>query len=101
MRLLFIVPVLTLAVTLAASAQETTSLHLMPWPVNVQTSQSQPLVIQTSFSVSLGNASDPSLRRTVEIFLNDLRRHTGSLPLDFSTGEASGSVQLKVNSEHA
>src|SRR5436305_11283885 len=46
MRLLFIVPVLTLAVTLAASAQETTSLHLMPWPVNVQTSQSQPLVIQ-------------------------------------------------------
>src|SRR3954451_2562359 len=101
MRLLFIVPMLAVAVTLATSAQETTSLHLMPWPASVQTSQSQPLVIETSFSVSLGNGSDPSLRRMVEIFLNDLRRHTGSLPLDFSTGEVSGSVQLKVNSEHA
>src|SRR3954451_6858348 len=101
MRLLFIVPMLAVAVTLATSAQETTSLHLMPWPASVQTSQSQPLVIQTSFSVSLANGSDPALRRTVEIFLNDLRRHTGSLPLDFSTGEASGSAQLKVKSEHA
>jgi hexosaminidase len=100
MRLFFIIPVLALAVTLAASAQETTSLHLMPWPSSVKTSQSAPLVIQTSFTVGMGNASDPALRRAVEIFLNDLRRHTGSLPLDFSIGDAS-SAQLKVNSEHA
>jgi hexosaminidase len=89
-----------MAVTLATSAQETTSLHLMPWPTSVKTSQSPPLVIQTSFSVGIGNTSDPGLRRALEIFLNDLRRHTGSLPLDFTIGEAS-SAQLKVTSEHA
>ena len=100
MRLFFIVPVLALTVTLAASAQETTSLHLMPWPSSVKTSQSAPLVIQTSFTVGMGNTSDPALRRAVEIFLNDLRRHTGSLPLDFTIGDIS-SAQLKVNSEHA
>lgn len=99
MRLLFIVPMLLVAVTLATSAQETTALHLMPWPSNIKTSQSQPLVIQTSFSVGIGNSSDPLLRRVVEIFLTDLRRHTGSLPLDFTIENAS--AQLKVNGEHA
>ena len=101
MRLLFIVPMLVVAATLATSAQETTSLHLMPWPASIKTSESQPLVIQTSFTVGISNASDPGLRRTVEIFLNDLRRHTGSLPLDFSIGDSSSSAQFKVNSEHA
>src|SRR5256714_1691660 len=100
MRLLFIVPMLAVAVTLATSAQETTSLHLMPWPASVKTSQSLPLVIQASFTVGISNASDPGLRRAVEIFLTDLRRHTGSLPLDFTIGDNS-SAQLKVNSEHA
>jgi hexosaminidase len=91
---------LAVAVTLATSAQETTSLHLMPWPASVTTSQSPPLVIQTSFSVGIGNSSDPGLHRALEIFLTDLRRHTGSLPLDFTIGDAS-SAQLKVTSEHA
>ena len=100
MRLLFIVPMLAVAVTLATSAQETTSLHLMPWPATIKTSQSPPLVIQTSFTVGINNASDPGLRRAVEIFLTDLRRHTGSLPLDFTIGDNS-SAQLKVTSEHA
>ena len=100
MRLLFIVPMLAVAVTLATSAQETTSLHLMPWPASVKSRSPQPLVIQTSFTVGLANASDPGLRRAVEIFLNDLRRHTGSLPLDFTIGDV-GNAQLKVNSDHA
>jgi hexosaminidase len=100
MRLFFIVPMLAVAVTLATSAQETTSLHLMPWPASIKTSQSPPLVIQTSFTVGINNASDPGLRRAVEIFLTDLRRHTGSLPLDFTIGDDS-SAQLKVTSEHA
>jgi hexosaminidase len=100
MRLLFVVPILALAVTLATSAQETTSLHLMPWPASVKSSQSAALVIQTSFTVGIGNSSDPGLRPAVGIFLNDLRRHTGSLPLDFNVGDAS-SAQLKVNSDHA
>jgi len=99
MRLLFVVPMLVVAVTLTTSAQETAALHLMPWPANIKTSQSQPLVIQTSFSVGISNGSDPLLRRAVEIFLTDLRRHTGSLPLDFTIENAS--AQLKVNSDHA
>src|SRR5579872_5048620 len=90
---------LAVAVTLSTSARETTSLHLMPWPASVKMSQSPPLVIQTSFTVGITNASDPGLRRTVGIFLNDLRRHTGSLPLDFNIGDASTS-QLKVHSDH-
>ena len=98
MRLLSIVPILVLAVALATSAQETTALHLMPWPANIKTSQSPPLVIRTSFSVAISN-SDPLLRRAVELFLNDLRRHTGSLPLDFTIENAG--TQLKVNSDHA
>lgn len=98
-RLLFIVSMLAVAVTLSTSARETTSLHLMPWPASVKMSQSPPLVIQTSFTVGITNASDPGLRRTVGIFLNDLRRHTGSLPLDFNIGDASTS-QLKVHSDH-
>jgi hexosaminidase len=101
MRLFSVVLMLAMALTLAASAQETTSLHLMPWPASVKVSQSQPLVIQNSFTVGVGNASDPLLHRAVEIFLNDLRRHTGSLPLDFTIGDSSSSAQFKVNSEHA
>ena len=100
MRLLLLVPMLAVAVTLATSAQETTSLHLMPWPASVKVSQSQPLLIQNSFNVGVGN-SDPLLRRAVEIFLTDLRRHTGSLPLDFSIGDSSSSPQFKVSSDHA
>ncbi|HXF11953.1 MAG TPA: family 20 glycosylhydrolase [Terriglobales bacterium] len=100
MRLLLLVPMLAVAVTLATSAQETTSLHLMPWPASVKVSQSQPLLIQNSFNVGVGN-SDPLLRRAVEIFLTDLRRHTGSLPLDFSIGDSSSSPQFKVRSDHA
>lgn len=99
MRLLLAV-LLTFAISLAASAQENSSLHLMPWPASVETSRSQPpLLIQTSFSVGIGDAADPGLHRAVEIFLNDLRRHTGSTAVDFTVGDAG--AQLKVTSEHA
>jgi hypothetical protein len=100
--MLYIVAIIVaLAVSLTTDAQETSSLHLMPWPATVKTSQSPPFLIQTSFSVGLGNSSDPGLRRAVEIFLTDLRGHTGSLPLDFSISDVPGSVQFKVSSEHA
>src|SRR3984957_10398397 len=102
MRMLCIVAIIVaLAVSLTTDAQETGSLHLMPWPASVKTTaSSQPLLIQTSFTVGLRKASDPDLRRTVEIFLNDLRRHTGSLPLDFNISDDSGNAQLKVKSEY-
>ena len=71
MRVLYIVVIIVaLAVSLTTDAEETSSLHLMPWPASVKTTaSSQPLLIQTSFTVGLHNASDPTLRRAVEIFL--------------------------------
>jgi hexosaminidase len=103
MRMLCMIAIIVaLAVSLTTDAQEASSLHLMPWPASVKsTPSSQPLLIQTSFSVGLGNASDPALRRTAERFLNDLRRHTGSLPLDFNISNDFGNAQLKVKSEHS
>jgi hexosaminidase len=102
MRVLYIVVIIVaLAVSLTTDAEETSSLHLMPWPASVKTTaSSQPLLIQTSFTVGLHNASDPNVRRAAEIFLNDLRRHTGSMPLDFNISNDSGNAQLKVKSEH-
>jgi hexosaminidase len=100
-RFLLIIPMIAVAVTLATSAEETTSLNLMPWPASVKLSQSPPLLVQTSFTVGVGNASDPLLRSAVQIFLTDLRRHTGSLPLDFSIADSSSSAQFKVSSGHA
>jgi hexosaminidase len=85
----------------ATSAQEVQNLHLMPWPAGVKTvPASQPLLIETSFAVGLHDSSDPRLRRAVEIFLYDLRRHTGSSPLDFSISNESINVQLEVRSDH-
>ena len=101
MRKFYIVAIIVaLAISLKTDAQETGSLHLMPWPASVKSNQSsQPLLIQTSLTVGLHNASDPALRRAAEIFLNDLRRHTGSLPLDFGVNSDVASAQLKVSSE--
>jgi hexosaminidase len=83
------------------SAQQSDALHLMPWPASVNlTANSQPLLIQTSFAVGLRSDADPRLRRIIDIFLNDLRRHTGSLPLDFSITSDPGAAQLRVSSEH-
>ncbi len=99
MRLALIVPeVLMFAALLVA--QETRSVGLMPWPSNMKTTPGPELVIQNSFSVGLHN-NDPRLRKTAEIFLSDLRRHTGSLPLDFAITDQPGQAQLRINSQHA
>jgi hexosaminidase len=95
---------LLLASALSAStpAQGPPRLHLMPWPASVQVhAGSPPLIIQTSFAVAIDNSSDPRLRRAVEIFLNDLRHHTGFLPLDFSVADNLASAQLRVHSDRA
>jgi len=84
-----------------AAAQDTTTLHLMPWPASVETTpHSQPLVIQSSFTVALRDNSDPHLRRAAQIFLDDLRRHTGSTAIDFSIGNDSNTAVLTVGSDH-
>lgn len=101
MRIIWLAPIL-LMLSAIAIPEENTALQLMPWPASVKTSSdSQPLLIQNSFTIALKNSSDPRLRRTAEIFLNDLRRHTGSLPLDFSISNDATNAQLRISSEHA
>ena len=102
MRMLYVVAIIVaLANSLTTNAQETSRLRLMPWPASVKTTPpSPPLLIQNSFTVGLHNSADPRLRRAAEIFLNDLRRHTGSLPLDFQISNDVRNAQLGVNSEH-
>jgi hexosaminidase len=95
---MIVLEMLTFATLVAA--QETRPVRLMPWPSNLKTQPGGELIIQTSFSVGLHN-SDPRLRKAAEIFLNDLRRHTGSLPLDFTITDQPGQAQLRIDSQHA
>ena len=99
MRLAMIVPGILLFAALL-TAQETRPVRLMPWPSNLKAQPGGELIIQTSFSVGLHNG-DPRLRKAAEIFLNDLRRHTGSLPLDFSITNQPAQAQLRIDSQHA
>jgi hexosaminidase len=57
--------------------------RLMPWPSSVKFLSGQ-FVITPTFSVGTKNPGDARLERAVAIFLDDLRRHTGMLPLNFS-----------------
>lgn len=99
MRVALIVPGILMFAALLA-AQETRPVRLMPWPSNMKTQPGGDLIIQPSFSVGLRN-SDPRLHKAAEIFLNDLRRHTGSLPLDFAITDHADQAQLRINSQHA
>ena len=81
------------------AADETRAVRLMPWPASVNVSSAAPLVIQASFSVAL-RGNDPHLHKAAEIFLNDLRRHTGSLPLDFSIAGNADQSQLAIDVDH-
>jgi len=73
----------------------------MPIPASVTPgADSAPMLIPSSFAVSIHGPADPRLRTAVDIFLNDLRRHTGSLPLDFSVADNPDSAQLRIFNEH-
>ena len=74
-------------------------LNLMPMPSSVQMGSGQ-LVIDPAFSVSVSGYTDPRLQRVVEIFLDDLRRQTGTLPLDFKMVDPSKAT-LVIRSEQA
>jgi len=84
MRMIWMVPVAIVLVSSLGFGQDARPLPaLMPWPANVKFGNGQ-LAIDTSFAVGLDSHADARLRKTVRIFLDDLRRHTGMLPLDFS-----------------
>lgn len=88
-----------LIVPLLEAQEPSSSLRLMPWPASVKMNSGQ-LDIKNSFSVAI-QGNDPRLRTTAEIFLNDLRRHTGSLPLDFSIARHADEADLRIRSQHA
>ena len=98
MRLLCVIVSLC-AFAVGAVADETPRLGLMPWPTRIETSSGPGLLIQSSFSVAT-RGSDPQLRTAAEIFLSDLRKHTGSLPLDFSLATNPDQAQLVVTADH-
>ncbi len=101
MRLGWAVLMTILVMASTTAEQQVRALQLMPWPQSVtpQPGGGQ-LLIQNSFSVSISQSTDPHLPRAVAIFLNDLRRHTGSLPLDFKY-DPSGNGQLQISADHA
>ena len=99
MRVIWVVVCFFLFVSVTA-ADEARPVHLMPWPANVTVSSSAPLLIQPSFAVALKGA-DPHLSKAAQIFLDDLRRHTGSLPLDFNVTGNANSAQLTITTDQS
>src|SRR5262249_30309955 len=91
MMILFMAP--------TTAEQESHLIRLMPWPQSVKTA-SGGLIISNTFSVSVSANNDPYLHGAVAIFLDDLRRHTGSLPLDFGYAQ-SDQPRLRISVDRA
>src|SRR5437868_10861568 len=68
-------------------------LNLMPMPANIKMGAGQ-LGVDPSFSVAISGHKEPRLQRTVEIFLDHLRRQTGMLPLDMKVSDSSTGTLL-------
>ncbi len=99
MRTICMVPVAIVLMISPTREQELHPLPVMPWPAQVKVSPSPGyLVVDTSFAVGLDSHADVRLRKTVAMFLNDLRRHTGMLPLDFSITTAE-KAQIAIHCE--
>ena len=100
MRLTWILSSFMFFMSSLTFGQDAPPLALMPWPATVKNLPATgQMVIDASFAVGLEKHSDARLRRTVAIFLDDLRRHTGMLPLDFSVS-APEKAQLTVHCGH-
>src|SRR6185437_11655555 len=74
-------------------------LNLMPWPASVKPATGS-LPIDPTFTVAL-KGSDPRLQEVADIFLNDLRRHTGMLATSFQVATGSQGGQLEIQSNAA
>jgi len=97
-RVIFIVLLLGSAI-LSSSASEPWQPSLMPMPASVQMKSGQ-LVIDPSFTVGISGQPDAHLLRTVELFLDNLRRQTGMSPLDMKVTDAA-QAKLTIHSEGA
>ena len=86
------------SVLVSSAAAEARQLNLMPMPAALQMQAGQ-LVIDPAFSVGVSGHSDAQLQRTVERFLDDLRRQTGMPPLDMKITNPAQAT-LVVHCEH-
>ena len=86
------------SVLVSSAAAEARQLNLMPMPAALQMQAGQ-LVIDPAFSVGISGHSDAQLQRTVERFLDDLRRQTGMPPLDMKITNPAQAT-LVVHCEH-
>ena len=86
------------SVLMSSAAAEARQLNLMPMPAALQMQAGQ-LVIDPAFSVGISGRSDAQLQRTVERFLDDLRRQTGMPPLDMKITNPAQAT-LVVHCEH-
>jgi hexosaminidase len=72
--------------------------NLIPMPSSIKMGDGQ-LVVDPSFSVAISGHNGPRLQRAVAIFLSDLRRQTGLLPLDMKVSDSStGALLIHANS---
>jgi hexosaminidase len=102
MHMIRMVPIAIVLVSSLAVAQDAQPLpQLMPWPASVKTAANNgQMVIDASFAVGIESHADARLQKTVSIFLDDLRRHTGMLPLDFGVTTPE-KAQLVIHCDHA
>lgn len=96
MRVIFLV-LMVCSAFFPFSVAEPRPLSLMPLPSNVQMKTGQ-LVIDPSFTVGISGASEAHLRRSAELFLDNLRRQTGMTALDMKVTD-SAHARLVVRSE--
>ena len=97
MQAIFVILMLG-SVLMSSAAAEARQLNLMPMPAALQMQAGQ-LVIDPAFSVGISGRSDAQLQRTVERFLDDLRRQTGMPPLDMKITNPAQAT-LVVHCEH-
>ena len=85
-----------LLVSQLTAQTDSPELNLMPWPAVVKPGTGS-LQIDPAFTVVL-KGSDPRLPGVADIFLNDLRKHTGMLATNFHTATGSQTGQLEIQS---
>src|SRR5215468_3861523 len=83
-----------IASQVSAENASTSSLNLMPWPASVKPSTGS-LPIEPSFTLVL-KGCESQLQGVAQIFLTDLRRHTGMLATNFHVGSGSQAGQLEI-----
>jgi hexosaminidase len=83
----------------AAASAQAQQLNLMPMPAEVRIGTGR-LVIDPSFSVGISGYSNARLHRTVELFLQSLRRQIGMTALDMEETGVSAAV-LVIHCDHA